>query len=50
MADFLIKNGPIGCVPGVDFGPSGEGYVPFCFARDRAELAGAIESMKELFA
>jgi aspartate aminotransferase len=50
MVEYLIRNGRIGCVPGVDFGGRGEGYVRFCFARDRAELAGAIDSMKELFA
>ena len=49
MVEYLIKNGRIGCVPGVDFGPGGEGYVRFCFARERAELAGALGSMKELF-
>ena len=49
MVEYLIKNGRIGCVPGVDFGPSGEGYVRFCFARDREELTGALESMAELF-
>ncbi len=49
MAEYLIKNGRIGCVPGVDFGADGEGYVRFCFARDRKELTGALESMKQLF-
>jgi len=49
MVEYLIKNGRIGCVPGVDFGPNGEGYVRFCFARDRKELTGALESMKQLF-
>ena len=38
MVEYLIKNGRIGCVPGVDFGANGEGYVRFCFARDRREL------------
>jgi aspartate/methionine/tyrosine aminotransferase len=33
----------------VDFGANGEGYVRFCFARDRAELAGALESMTRVF-
>jgi aspartate/methionine/tyrosine aminotransferase len=37
-------------VPGVDFGSNGEGFVRFCFARDRRELAGAIASMETLFA
>jgi aspartate aminotransferase len=49
MVEHLIKHGRIGCVPGVDFGPNGEGYVRFCFARDRRELTGALESMKQLF-
>jgi aminotransferase len=49
MAEFLIKRGRIGCVPGADFGKNGEGYVRFCFARDRAELNGALEQMEEIF-
>src|SRR3954470_16745938 len=49
MVEHLIKNGRIGSVPGVDFGASGEGYVRFCFARERRELTGALESMKQLF-
>jgi len=49
MTEYLIKNGRIGSVPGVDFGANGEGYVRFCFARDRQELTGALESMKALF-
>ena len=40
MTEFLIKRGRIGCVPGVDFGPTGEGHVRFCFARDRAGAHG----------
>ena len=48
--EYLIKNGRIGCVPGADFGASGEGYVRFCFARDRKELAGALSSLKALCA
>ena len=49
MTEHLIKNGRIGCVPGVDFGANGEGFVRFCFARDRDELKGALTSMKQLF-
>ena len=48
--EYLIKNGRIGCVPGVDFGASGEGYIRFCFARDRKELTGALASLKTLCA
>jgi len=50
MAEHLISKGRIGCVPGADFGANGEGFIRFCFARDRRELAGAIESMQRLFA
>jgi aspartate aminotransferase len=49
LAEYLIKHGRIGCVPGIDFGANGEGYVRFCFARERRELTGALESMKQLF-
>lgn len=50
MTEYLISKGRIGCVPGVDFGQNGEGYLRFCFARDRRELNGALESMRTLFA
>ena len=49
MAEHLIARGRIGCVPGVDFGAQGEGYVRFCFARDRSELTGALQAMAGLF-
>lgn len=49
MTEYLISKGRIGCVPGVDFGANGEGYVRFCFARDRQELEGALASMADLF-
>ena len=47
MAEYLIKNARIGCVPGVDFGPNSEGYIRFCTCRSREELTGALASMKE---
>ena len=50
MVEYLIAKARIGSVPGVDFGPNGEGYVRFCFARDRKELTGAIAAMSQLFA
>jgi aspartate aminotransferase len=50
MAEFLIKNARIGCVPGVDFGRAGEGYVRFCFARDRKELIAALASLQQVLA
>jgi len=50
MAEHLISQGRIGCVPGADFGANGEGHVRFCFARDRRELDGALRSLGALFA
>jgi aspartate/methionine/tyrosine aminotransferase len=50
MAEHLITHGRIGCVPGVDFGARSEDYIRFCFARERRELTGALESMRALFA
>jgi aspartate/methionine/tyrosine aminotransferase len=50
MAEHLIARGRIGCVPGIDFGPASEGYVRFCFAREREELLGALEQIAALFA
>lgn len=49
MAEYLISQARIGCVPGADFGANGEGYVRFCFARDRKELDGALRSLGALF-
>jgi aspartate aminotransferase len=50
LTEYLIRAGRIGSVPGVDFGRAGEGYVRFCFARERGELTGALASMRQLFA
>jgi aspartate aminotransferase len=47
--ETLIGRARIGCVPGVDFGAHGEGHIRFCFARDRQELEGALESMRQMF-
>ena len=49
LAEQLISRARIGCVPGADFGSHGEGYIRFCFARDRRELSGALESMGRVF-
>jgi aspartate aminotransferase len=50
LVEHLIQQARVGCVPGVDFGPHGEGYVRFCFARDPQELTGALDSMRAVFA
>ncbi len=50
FAEHLIKHARIGCVPGVDFGASGEGYLRLAFGRERKELQGALASMKAALA
>ena len=50
FAEHLIKHARSGCVPGVDFGPSGEGYLRLAFGRERKELQGALASMKQALA
>jgi aspartate aminotransferase len=50
LAEHLITRGRIGCVPGADFGATGEGYIRFCFARDRRELGGALDAMRQVLA
>jgi aspartate aminotransferase len=48
FAEHLITHARIGCVPGVDFGASGEGFVRFAIGRERKELEGALASMREV--
>ena len=50
VAEHLITHGRIGCVPGVDFGTSGENHIRFAIGRERKELEGALASMKHVFA
>ncbi|HUE86059.1 MAG TPA: pyridoxal phosphate-dependent aminotransferase [Vicinamibacterales bacterium] len=50
FAEHLIKQARIGCVPGVDFGASGEGFLRFAIGRERKELEGALASMKTALA
>lgn len=50
MAEYLIRQARVGCIPGADFGRAGEDHVRFCFARERDELAGALEAMRAVLA
>ena len=43
----LVKVRILIVIPGVDFGAVGEGYIRCCFAREPAELDGALSSMRE---
>ena len=49
MTEMLISRGRVGCIPGVDFGANGENHIRFCFARERKELEGALESIRQVF-
>jgi aspartate aminotransferase len=49
LTEYLIREGRIGCIPGADFGPGGDRHLRFCFARERAELTGALDSLHALF-
>ncbi len=48
MAEHLITGANVGCIPGAEFGACGEPYVRLCFARDQAELEGALDAMETL--
>jgi len=45
LADILLNDAGVACLNGAGFGTHGEGYIRFCFARDRRELTGALESL-----
>ena len=47
MAEHLIAQARVGTIPGVDFGGVGEGHIRCCFAREPAELDGALAAMRE---
>lgn len=48
MTEYLIKQGRVGCIPGADFGPRGEGYIRLCYARGTEELTGALDQIGRL--
>jgi aspartate/methionine/tyrosine aminotransferase len=50
MTEYMIKAGRVGCIPGVDFGEKGEGYVRLCYAREKPELEAALESIGHILA
>jgi len=41
LALRLVDEAGVGAAPGAAFGPGGEGWLRFCFARDPAEIAEA---------
>lgn len=45
MTEYMIKKGRVGCIPGVDFGARGEGFLRLCYAREIPELNAALDSI-----
>jgi aspartate/methionine/tyrosine aminotransferase len=43
MADYLLQEGGVACLAGVDFGTYGEGYVRFSYANSLANLRRALD-------
>lgn len=43
MADYLLQEGGVACLAGVDFGSHGEGYIRFSYANSQDNLRKALE-------
>ena len=48
-ADHLLYNAGIACLPGIAFGPYGEGYLRFSYANTLENIDLAIKRIKESF-
>ncbi|MHA1397223.1 MAG: aminotransferase class I/II-fold pyridoxal phosphate-dependent enzyme, partial [Candidatus Heimdallarchaeaceae archaeon] len=49
MADHLLYNAGVCCLPGSAFGPGGEGYIRFSYATSVETIKKAIEKIKKSF-
>lgn len=49
LAHALLHTARVAVVPGVAFGPTGEGHLRLCFARDLADIDLAFERMRRFF-
>ena len=49
MADYLLYNAGVCCLPGSAFGPNGEGYIRFSYATSVETINQAIKQIKESF-
>ncbi|PWI49403.1 aspartate aminotransferase [Candidatus Heimdallarchaeota archaeon B3_Heim] len=50
LADFLLNNAGVACLPGTIFGANGEGYLRFSYATDVTTIQQAISQIKEALA
>ena len=46
LAKRLVHSAKLGLAPGVAFGPEGEGFLRWCFARPEAQLADGVDRLK----
>ena len=46
IADFLLNEAGVACLPGTIFGENGEGYLRFSYATDVRTINKAIEQIK----
>ena len=49
MAERLIREGRVGCIPGVDFGACGEGYVRLSLTQPKERIKEACKRISSLF-
>ncbi len=49
LARELLRVAKVAVVPGVAFGPTGEGHLRFCFARSTEEIDRAFERIRDFF-
>lgn len=49
MADHLLYEAGVCCLPGSSFGPSGEGYIRFSYATSVEIIKDAVQKIKESF-
>ena len=47
MADFVLNEAGVCCLPGSSFGPNGEGYLRFSYATSVEKISQAIAKIKE---
>lgn len=45
----ILEKAKVNLVPGIAFGPAGEGYLRFCFGRSEDDLNEAFRRLKEYF-
>lgn len=49
LAREILHRARVACVPGVAFGPTGEGHLRFCFARPIEDIDRAFERLHDFF-